>query len=180
MQRLIIIAHTAGADAHASAIAAELAALGYRVDHEVAARNPGARRALNYSIAAAHRYVVLWSRDAARLPALRAAAKRAHRVGKLAGIRLDTTAAPIGAGDAIILPRGRAQAHAWRRLLEQDPMSDLQANARQPTSRLTGFVAVLLLGLVTAGAIYATNTAFAAQVDGAITKAQAMVSSLAN
>ena len=129
-------------------------------------------------IAAAHRYIVLWSREGARAPALRAAAKHALRAGKLASVRLDKTPPPVGAASAIALPRGRAQAHAWRRLLEQTemPAAAISETRRQPTSRITGLVMLLLMGLVTATAGYYTNTSFAAQVDGAVAKVQAMVS----
>lgn len=177
---LVILAHAPSADVAARTIAAELATLGYRVDQDVAAPGVASRKARDLRMAAAHRYVVLWSREAAKAPALRAAAKRAHRAGKLAGVRLDSTAPPVGGATAISLPRGRAQAHAWRRLLEQNDMPNLSAEARtrQPTSRLTGFVAVLLLGLVAAGAGYVTNTAFAAQVDSLAERAQALVQNI--
>jgi len=51
-----------------------------------------------------------------------------------------------------------------------------ESRTRQPTSRITGLVMLLLMGLVTATAGYYTNTAFAAQVDSAVAKVQAMVS----
>lgn len=180
-QLLVILAHAPSADATARTIAAELATLGYQVDQDVAAPGVASRKARALRMAAAHRYVVLWSREAAKDPALRAAAKHARRTGKLAGVRLDSAAPPVGGATAISLPRGRAQAHAWRRLLEQNDMPNLaaEARARQPTSRLTGFVAMLLLGLVTAGAGYVTNTAFAAQVDSLAERAQALVQSIA-
>jgi hypothetical protein len=177
-QLLIILAHAPGAAAHADEIAAQLAELGYRIDRDVTAPGAIAARARARRIAAAHRYIVLWSREAAKAPALRAAAKHALRAGKLASVRLDKTPPPVGAASAIALPRGRAQAHAWRRLLEQTemPAAAISDTRRQPTSRITGLVMLLLMGLVTATAGYYTNTSFAAQVDGAVAKVQAMVS----
>lgn len=176
---LVILAHTPGADAHADEIAAQLVALGYAIDRDVTTPGAAAARARARRIAAAHRYIVLWSREAAKAPALRAAAKHAMRAGKLASVRLDKTPPPVGGADAIALPRGRAQAHAWRRLLEHTEMpaaATADAHRRQPTSRITGLVMLLLMGLVTATAGYYTNTAFAAQIDGAVAKVQAMVS----
>ncbi len=178
-QLLVILAHAPGADAHADEIAAQLAALGYQIDRDVTAPGTAAARTRARRIASAHRYIVLWSREAAKAPALRAAAKHALRAGKLASVRLDKTPPPVGAASAIALPRGRTQAHAWRRLLEQTEMPAAaisETRTRQPTSRITGLVMVLLMGLVTATAGYYTNAGFAAQVDGAAAKVQAMVS----
>lgn len=55
------------------------------------------------------------------------------------------------------------------------PAAATAARTRQPTSRITGLVMLLLMGLVTATAGYYTNTGFATQVDDAAAKAQAMV-----
>lgn len=199
-QMLVVLAHAPGADAHAERIAAQLAALGYTIDRDVTGPGVNAARARARRIAAAHLYVVLWSREAAKAPALRAAAKHALRAGKLASVRLDKTSPPVGGADAIALPRGRAQARAWRRLLEQAApaaarsgaaktasmakSSIAKADTETPRARKGGFglgavAALLALTLAAGAAGYFTNTSFAAQVDGVAEKAQAMVERLA-
>ncbi|GAM98463.1 hypothetical protein U91I_02096 [alpha proteobacterium U9-1i] len=179
----MILAHLPGADADVEEIAAQLARLGYAIDRDVTAPGASAARTRAKRIAAAHRYVVLWSREGAKTPALRAAAKHALRAGKLAGVRLDRTPPPVGGADAISLPRGRAQAHAWRRLLEYTDMpaatAAADARARQPTSRITALVAVLLMSLVAGTAGYFSSPSFAATLDGVAAKAQAMMSDIA-
>ena len=52
------------------------------------------------------------------------------------------------------------------------------AETQLPTSRITGFIALLLMALVAGTAGYFSNAAFAAQVDSAAAKAQAMVADI--
>lgn len=157
-QPLVLLAHAPGARALADDVSAQLEALGYAVDALPQAR--GARAA---SLAGAHRLVLLWSRQAARTPALRAAAKRAG--DKLLCIRLDDAHPPAALGArAIALPRGRHAADVWRRLLARAPERAIAAPAAR-TSRIAGIGAALTMALAVGAALYVSDAAFAARVN---------------
>lgn len=174
-QPLVILAHAPGARAFAADVCAQLKALGYAVDALPQAR--GARAA---SLAGAHRLVLLWSRRAARTPALRAAAKRAG--DKLLCVRLDDAHPPAALGArAMALPRGRHAANVWRRLLARAPERRAAAKTvTARTSRMAGAGAALAMALVVGGALYASDESFAARVNQLAGVAQAHASDFMN
>lgn len=114
----ILLAHAPGAAARAAMVSKKLQALGYAVrPAPLAAPSPLGRRETASAVAGASRVVLLWSADAARDPALLAAAARAQAAGKLAVARLDAAAPPAGLRAAPVdLSRwtGRADWRPWR------------------------------------------------------------------
>lgn len=172
---LVLLAHAPGARAAAADVSAQLEALGYKVD-----ALPMARRARAARLEEAHRLVLLWSREAARAPALRAAAKKALAQDKLTCVRLDAAAPPSALGArAIALPKGRAAAEIWRRLLSRAPEARAARQARPlRTSRIAGMGAALAMALVVGGALYVSDAAFAARVNQMAGVAQAHASEL--
>jgi hypothetical protein len=79
--------------------------------------------------------VVLWSKDAAEAPALRAAADRALAAGKLALARLDASAPPLGLSAVDLSAwKGFAGAKAWKRLLAALPTAPA-SHAASPRAR---------------------------------------------
>src|SRR5690606_7261587 len=122
---------------------------------------PEGRRARARTLASAHRLVLLWSREAARAPALRAAAKLAVKGDKLTCVRLDAAHPPAALGlRAIALPRGRRALEAWRRLLARAAPERRAAIASSPrTSRLAGIGAALMMALAVGVALYVSDAA---------------------
>ncbi len=173
---LVLIAHAPSAEERAAEIATQLAALGYAVD-----ALPEAPRARNARLNAAHKLIVLWSHDAARVPNLRVIARMARAMGKLACVRLDGAKPPPGLCSkvSIRLPRGRAQSTAWRRLLQgrrargADTLSTSThaaaiaepASPASGGSRLTGIAVAASFALMVAGALYIVDSDFAARVN---------------
>jgi hypothetical protein len=170
MKALVILAHAPGARALAADVSAQLMALGYAVD-----ALPRARREQTAQLAGAHRMVLLWSHEAARLPALRAAAKRASAGDKLTFVRLDAAMPPPALrARAIALPRGRGAADIWRRVLARAPEAALaRARPAPRTSRVAGVGAALAMALVVGVALYASDRTFAARVNQLAGVAQA-------
>jgi hypothetical protein len=168
---LVLLAHAPSAEEHAAEIAVQLAALGYAVD-----ALPDAPRARNARLNAAHRLIILWSRDAATAPGLRAVARMARAANKLACVRLDGARPPPGVCSkiSIRLPRGRTQNRAWQRLL-----SDRTGGRKQTTStiatrtttsaipgtRLAGIGAALVMSFVIAASLYVVDSGFAQRVN---------------
>jgi hypothetical protein len=118
----LLVAHAPEEEARAALLAAKLGALGYEVRQEAdiyRALSPFERRRLQADIDKAACVVVLWSRDGADGPALRAAAEHAKARGKLALARMDTSAPPHGLAAVADLTNwiGRDQTRAWRALL---------------------------------------------------------------
>lgn len=173
-QPLLILAHAPGARAIADDVSAQLQALGYAVR-----ALPEGRRARARALASAHRLVLLWSREAARAPALRAAAKLAGKGDKLACVRLDAAHPPAAFGArAIVLPRGRHALEAWRRLLARTPERRAAIASSPRTSRLAGIGAALTMALAVGAALYVSDAAFAARVNQIAGVAQAQASGL--
>lgn len=119
----ILVAHAPAAKKRAALVIEALAALGYRIEAApVTALAPHKRKALDGAVAQAGAVVVLWSKDAAAAPVLRATADRAQAAGKLALARLDAATPPLGLS-AFDLSRwgGYRDAKAWKRLLAALP-----------------------------------------------------------
>jgi len=174
---LVLLAHAPSVGDRAAEVRALLASLGYEVGEL-----PGSKRGRIAKIEAAHRLVLLWSRDAGRSPTLRAAAKQASAAGKLACVRLDAAIPPARICDsAQPLPQGRFAQQTWVRLLNR---AETRTRVRSPsvhrTSRVAGLGAALTLGLVAATALYITDANFAARVDGFAGMAQAHAGELAD
>lgn len=161
----VLIAHAPNAAAEAAALATLLDGLGYRT--ETAPPRGLARRART-----ARRVVVLWSREAARAPALRAAARRAAARGALLCVRLDAARPPAAlAVGAMPLPRQRA-GDVWRRALDAPMPVSAAPGAAGRTSRAAG-VSVLLLSIFAVGAaLYASDAGIAARVNAWAAQAQ--------
>ncbi|MBI1188095.1 MAG: hypothetical protein GC206_12340 [Alphaproteobacteria bacterium] len=119
----ILVAHAPAAKKRAAVVIDELAALGYRIEAaSVTTLAPHRRKALAGAVAEAGAVVVLWSKDAAETPALRAAADRAQAAGKLALARLDAATPPLGLRAVDLSAwKGFAGAKAWKRLLASLP-----------------------------------------------------------
>lgn len=176
--QLILLAHAPSAESHAAEVSVLLAKLGYEVSPL-----SGPRRARTQRIEAAHRVVLLWSREAARAPSLRVAARTARKAGKLACVRLDAAIPPARVSDdAQPLPRGRFAEQTWRRLLERTPVvaAAPQREAPHPTSRFAGVLATATLAFVIGAALYQIDAAFAARVDAMALTASAQASELAD
>jgi hypothetical protein len=111
MTAIVLLAPSPVTQKHAERLSAQLAAAGFKVGHS------DAQRVRGVDVDAADKVVLLWSKDAARGPALRAAARRARADGKLICARLDSARPPKEAGRAIAAPRGRNAARTWARLI---------------------------------------------------------------
>ncbi len=165
--------------ARASEVATALVGLGYAVSAQ-ACNGMGAveRRRLADAVRKTPCALVLWSHAAT--PSLRRAADIARRTERLALARLDTQPAPARLGtNAISLNRGRMQANALRRLVENATMTsdDLQPLATR-TSRLAAVFSAVALSLVAASAAYFVNPAWAARVDAVAANTQSQVLAL--
>ncbi len=169
----VLLAYPTTAHAAAHEIGGVLSALGYRLDLHGITPNASAR---GIHLDAAPRVLILWSRDAAKAPALRALAKRARSHGKLTLIRLDAHVPPAKLGAGERAPRGRTAGVTWRRLLEQPTMTLDDVQPR--TSRLSALLALLLMSAVAAIAGYHANAPFAAQIDGVVQQVQDRATSL--
>jgi hypothetical protein len=177
---LVLLAHAPSAEERAAEIAVQLAALGYAVD-----ALPDAPRARNARLNAAHRLIILWSRDAANAPGLRAVARMASASGKLACVRLDTARPPPGVCNkiAIRLPRGRTQNRAWQRLLSDAPRARAKSGGASfapkvssvRSNRSAGLIATLAIALVVAASLYVVDASFAARVNAWADSANAWV-----
>lgn len=160
MNHSIILAHAPGDAARAAEIALALAAYGYDVEASAKPRRDG-------------KLVLLWSAAAARSLALRAAARRAERQGRALIVRLDAAKAPasLGGARAIKLTNGVGDAALWARALAAE--SQPQQMSALGGSRASGLGAALVSALAVATALYVSDAAFAAQVDGIAGIAQA-------
>jgi hypothetical protein len=164
----ILVAHAPAAAARAGLIVNKLEKLGFTVSRE-----PPRARDLPAAIGRAQRVLVLWSKDAARTPALRAA-MNAKQAGKLAIARLDGAAPPARLGaSAVDLSRwtGRETARNWRRLVSTLPGATPRARsgfvatapaaasaASEPgAKKREGFGWVFILGLVAVSAAAAAG-----------------------
>jgi hypothetical protein len=118
----LLVAHAPEEEERATLLAAKLGALGYEVRQEAdiyRALSPFERRRLQADIDEAACVVVLWSRDGADGPALRAAIDRAKASGKLALARMDSAPPPVGHSAVADLTHwiGSDQTRAWRALV---------------------------------------------------------------
>ena len=167
MTKYVALTHAPNDAARAAEIAVALAAYGY--DVEV---SPTRRDAL----------IVLWSAAGARMPALRAAARRAHKRGAVVIVRLDATKAPasLGGARALKLPRGAGAETFWRCALEgaAPAARGTQTQSTAPGSRLSGVGAALVMSFAVGVALYVSDAAFAARVDTLAGVAQAHAAGL--
>lgn len=120
----VLVAHAPQEEARAKRVADKLTALGFEArqdDGAYRSLSPFERRKLAADIDKAACVIVLWSREGALAPALRAAAGRAKAAGKLTFARLDASAPPAGFGVARAINlsnwTGRGENRAWRRLV---------------------------------------------------------------
>ncbi|HVZ99955.1 MAG TPA: TIR domain-containing protein [Caulobacterales bacterium] len=116
----VLLAHAPGEEERAALVAEKLDALGYKVrqDADIARPlSPFERRKLAAEIDAAACVLVLWSREAAETPSLRAAAARALAQRKLAVARLDFSAPPVRGAANLVNWLGNEQSRAWRQVL---------------------------------------------------------------
>ncbi|MEJ0059433.1 MAG: hypothetical protein WDM79_07640 [Terricaulis sp.] len=137
----LLVAHAPEEEARAALLAAKLGALGYEVRQEAdiyRALSPFERRRLQADIDKAACVVVLWSRDGADGPALRAAVDRAKASGKLALARMDSSPPPVGHSAVADLTHwiGRDQTRAWRALV-----AAIGSAAKAPIKRLSSAAA---------------------------------------
>jgi hypothetical protein len=172
MAELVLIAAAPSRSRDAAEAQAQIKALGYAAE----VVDPGAR-GVGKRVRSARRVVFLWSPDAARSPGLRVLARRARAAGKLSTIRLEGAPSPhrVRGSRTSAWPRVRGGANGWRNFVEAADMQAVVGERRVSSGRWGAFLMVLLFGLVTATAFYATNPAFAARVDSVITSARAMV-----
>ncbi|MES1199594.1 MAG: hypothetical protein ABUS48_06405 [Pseudomonadota bacterium] len=173
----VLLAHAPGEEERAALVAEKLDALGYKVrqDGDSARRlSPFERRKLAAEIDAAACVLVLWSREAADAPALRATAARALASGKLALARLDSAAPPMAGAANLAGWLGNEQTRAWRQVLsavsaaakprtaQRAPAPRAQAAAPaapQPAKKSGGGagIALALLALLAAGGAAAAH-----------------------
>ncbi|MES1200598.1 MAG: hypothetical protein ABUS57_04025 [Pseudomonadota bacterium] len=117
----VLVTHAPEEGARAQIVAEKLGALGYQVSQSAniyRPLSPFERRKLAAEIDKAACVLVLWSREAAEAPAVRALAERAKANGKLALARMDQSAPPMGfTGANLANWAGRDQTRAWRQLL---------------------------------------------------------------
>lgn len=172
MAELVLIAAAPSRARDAAEAQAHIKALGYSAE----VVDPAAR-AVGKQMRGARRVVLLWSPDAARSPALRKLARRARAAGKLSTIRLEGAPIPhrVRGSRTSPWPRVRGGVNGWKSFVEAADMQAVAEERRVSSGRWGAFLMVVLFGLVTATAFYATNPAFAAQVDSVITSARAMV-----
>lgn len=168
MPATILLANAPAQEREANEAKAELEALGYAVD---TAPRP---QALKPKLDAASRVVLLWSPDAAKSAPLRAVARRAQAAGKLVCVRVERSPGP-GFGGARIVPRPRAR--GWTALLEGTAMQEVVVELPRPgvPARLSALLTLVLLGVVTAAALYAVDASFAARVDSFANQVRALV-----
>lgn len=172
----LIVTHAGDAPERARRVAARLEELGYKVRQDLsadAALSPHARRKMEAAIENAACVLVLWSKGAAAMPALLAAATAAKAGGKLALARLDGAVPPA----SLAAPRidlsgwmGR-DTRAWRSLLASLPgtRGGPQRTRRRPTvvasarprtllaeigARLEALAAAAVMLIVVSGAAY--------------------------
>lgn len=130
----VLVAHAPEETARAMLVANKLDALGYKVLQDGGDRrlSPFERRKLKADIDKAACVLVLWSREAADAPALRAAAERAAASGKLALARLDAAPPPMGfAANANLTNWMGRETRAWRQLVTSiGPATRAPASAR--------------------------------------------------
>jgi len=121
----VLVTHAPEEGARAQIVAEKLGALGYQVSQSAdiyRPLSPFERRKLAAEIDKAGCVLVLWSREAAEAPALRALAERAKASGKLALARLDQSTLPMGLKGANLANwLGRGQSQGWRQLLSSIP-----------------------------------------------------------
>ena len=195
---VIVLAHEPEAGAAANAVRSELATLGYAVDPRVDGASPRLKRSQAAKIEMAHRVIFLWSRAARRMPALRAAARRASARGILVCVSLDLAMPPPGAKRIMRLPRGAAWrgALARKRPIEAPKVARMHPPLRR-TSReaarhgaglveaiatpkrpprsapILGFLAtVFVFGAAVGAGLYQVDGAFAAKINAFVGQAR--------
>lgn len=195
LTQLLIIAHASDADVQAKAVAKQMRALGYEVEHATSGPVTRPRASVDDRLAQAWRVVVLWSEEAARAPWLHAAARRAGKMGKLTVMRTAGLPAPAALRRASIeLPRRRRNgvsktsrpsqsSNRGRTLMNANSPSyrpseseSAQSSTVGRTSRINAVMLVVIMTLIGGGAAYQVDPAFATQVNAVTSGASAQAS----